>query len=192
MKNYFIFLFVSICFLFSFTSCSLVQESNNYGISNNLLFNVGLKDTKVCFTKSKSAKELYWVSVSRKIPKDDNIIEATLRELFLGPTKSEELKGIMTEIPTGTRLIKIEESEDEIVIDVSNQYTTGGGAATMQLRYLQVYKTLKKLAPQKKIYMLVEGKTLKAIGGEGLEVSQPLTKVTDYTEKYEKIEDLQP
>ena len=62
----------------------------------------------------------------------------------------------------------------------------------MQLRYLQIYKTLKKIAPFKEVYLLVDGKPVKTIGGEGLEVTQPLTKINDYTQKFEKTEGLQP
>ena len=85
-----------------------------------------------------------------------------------------------------------EESEDEVLVDLSSQYLTGGGSAAVQLKYLQIYKTLKKICPSKDIYLNVEGKSLKTIGGEGLEVTQPITKINDYTQKYEKTKDVQP
>ena len=98
----------------------------------------------------------------------------------------------MSEVPVGTRLINVEESEDDVLVDISPQYLTGGGSATMQLRYIQIYNTLKKIAPLKDIYLKVDGKVLKTIGGEGLEVTQPITKINDYTKKYEKTETVQP
>ena len=150
------------------------------------------QEVKIYFTKSKGENNIFFIPVIRKISKEDSAIDSSLKELFLGPTKNEELKGVMTEIPVGTRLIKIEESEDEILIDVSPQYLIGGGSASMQLRYLQLYKTLKDVAPNKKLYLHVDGKSVKAIGGEGLEVPQPLKGISDYTKKPEVNDGVQP
>ena len=157
-----------------------------------LPFGRNTSEVKIYFTKSKAPEELSLILVPRKVSKEDSIVSVALKELFLGPTKSEELRGIMTEIPVGTRLIKVEESEDEVLVDLSSQYLTGGGSAAVQLKYLQIYKTLKKICPSKDIYLNVEGKSLKTIGGEGLEVTQPITKINDYTQKYEKTKDVQP
>ena len=41
--------------------------------------------------------------------------------------------------------------------------------------------------------MHVDGKNIKTIGGEGLEITQPLSMINDYTEKHEEAEeDVQP
>lgn len=180
-------------FLIFLSGCSSPQNVENNGDKVGFPFDPNSKVVKVYFTKSKIPKELSLVGVSRRVSKEGSIVGASLKELFLGPTKTEELKGIMTEIPVGTRLIKIEEGGDEILVDISSQYLTGGGSAAMQLRYLQIYKTLKSVCPYKEIYLNIEGKSLKTIGGEGLEVTQPLTKIDDYTKKHEeKTEELQP
>ena len=182
MKNLRNLLF-TIGFLFFTSGCSIVQ--------NRLSFD-HYKEVKIYFTKSNKEKDVSFTPVKRKIPRGDSAVATSLHELFLGPAKNEELKGIMSEIPVGTRLINVEESDDEVLIDVSNQFITGGGAATMQLRYLQIYKTLKTIVPEKKIYLQIDGKTIKTIGGEGIEITQPLTKINDYTEKHEKTDNLQP
>lgn len=174
------------------SGCSVSQQSGDRREHGGLSFGSNLTEVKIYFTKSKAPEELSLVPVSRKVSKEDSIVGSALKELFLGPTTGEELRGVMTEIPVGTRLIKVEESEDEVLVDLSSQYLTGGGSAAMQLRYLQIYKTLKKICPLKELYLNVEGKTLKTIGGEGLEVTQPLTKINDYTKKYEKTKDVQP
>lgn len=180
--------FTILCFLILF-SFSCVRSPDN---TQDYPFGTNQRQIKIYFTKSKGPEEISFVSVPRKILKEDSVIDGALRELFLGPAKQEELRGIMTEIPIGTRLIKVEESEDEIVVDVSGQYVTGGGSATMQLRYLQLYKTLNNIAPDKKIYLLIDGKNPKTIGGEGLEVTQPLTKINDYTKINKKTGSVQP
>lgn len=188
-KKYFIALFVLTVFI---SSCSIDRDSLNKTTHSPLSFGNNSREIKVFFTKSKAKEGLLLVPVTRAVSKDDSIVSAALKELFLGPEKTEELKGLMTEVPIGTRLIKVEEGEDEVLVDISSQYLSGGGSATMQLRYLQIYKTLQSICPDKKIFLNVEGKTLKAIGGEGLEVTQPLTKIIDYTKKPKEFKDIKP
>lgn len=173
------------------TSCTHIVNSDDL-MKGKFSFSGNTRDIKIYFTKSKNPDTLSFVSVGRKVSNEYSEIDSSLKELFLGPTKKEELKGIMTEIPVGTRLIKVEESEDEILLDVSGQYLIGGGAASMQLRYLQLYKTLNEIVPGKKIFLYVDGKMIKTIGGEGLEVTQPLTKINDYTKKPKDNDGLQP
>ena len=181
---------LSAIILLAVTSCSLLIDSDQKDSGG--FFNKNVVETKVYFTKSNGPEEIFIVAVPRKISKEDSIVDGSLKELFLGPTKREEVKGIMTEIPVGTRIIKVEESNDEVLIDVSSRFLTGGGSAAMQLRYLQIYKTLKRLAPDKKIYLQIDGKNIRAIGGEGLEITQPLSKINDYTKKYDKVDGVQP
>ena len=167
------------------TACSTTSKDRSHKPKN-------MNEVKVYFTKTKEAKKLFFVPVKRFVSKEDNTVSAALRELFLGPTKKERTKGIMTEIPVGTRLIDVEEADDEVLVDVSSQLLTSGGSATVQLRYLQIYKTLSDMRPNKEFYLNVEGMTLKAIGGEGLEVKQPLAEIPDYTEEHEPTENVQP
>ncbi len=185
----------SIVFILT-TACSRTNNLQDTPTENqNPIFgeNKDLKEIKIYFTRSTNPEEIFLVPTIRKLSKDDGIISGSLKELFLGPTKEEERKGIMTEIPVGTRLINVEESSDEVLIDISNQFLIGGGSAAMQLRYLQIYKTLKRVAPHKKLFLHVDGKNIKTIGGEGLEITQPLSMINDYTEKHEEAEeDVQP
>lgn len=182
-----VFTCLMVCLL---TSCSFGEKEGNESLKTSLLGNS--KTIKIYFTKSKGSKGLSFVPVKRQVSKGDSSLNTALTELFLGPYKEEAMQGIMTEIPVGTRLIKTEEAEDEVVVDISSQFLAGGGSATMQLRYLQIYKTLSTICPGKKFYLNIDGKPLKTVGGEGLEVKQPLRKINDYTKNYEETKDLQP
>lgn len=168
-------------------------SSKNASTKKNKVSEDNLKDVKVYFVKTdKKDKSLTFIPIFRKVYKEDNSLEGSIRELLLGTTEEERKNGISSEIPDGTRLNKIVEDDDEILIDFSERFLAGGGSASVQIRYLQVYKTLEELAPGKKFFLNIEGKEPKTISGEGLEVSQPLKKIEDYTQKFEKTEDVQP
>ena len=196
-SNFYIFVFFAFILLLN-TSCSRINETineskeSNEGKSRSLFGENHKKEVRIYFTKLKGKDEILFVPVKRKIALENSFVSDALKELLLGPVKQEEVQGIMTEIPVGTRLIKVEQSEDDILVDLSSQFVTGGGSAAMQLRYLQIYKTLSSIAPQKKIYLYVDGKPIKTIGGEGLEITQPLTKINDYTKVNETNSNVQP
>lgn len=188
-SNIFIISLLIIVFLSSCTSQEKVREGN---LESDNISSHKLIEIKIYFTKSSSPQNIVLVPIKRKVLKEGSIVAESIKELFLGPTKVEEMKNIMTEIPIGTRLINLEESEDDILINISSQFLAGGGSAAMQLRYLQIYKTLKRIAPYKDIYLQVDGKVVKTIGGEGLEVAQPLTKIEDYTREFKDTKTVQP
>jgi spore germination protein GerM len=79
-------------------------------------------------------------------------------------------------IPESTKVLSSTSKNKEIRINLSQDFTKGGGSASMQGRIIQVLYTATTLEPDAKVYLSVEGKPLKYIGGEGLEVPQPMTR----------------
>lgn len=100
------------------------------------------------------------------------ILEATLKSLLDGPTN----KAFATTIPQGTKLRKVSLEADGVHVDLSKQFTTGGGSASMTGRLAQILYTASSLDPATKVWIAVEGKPLEFLGGEGVEVEQPLTR----------------
>jgi spore germination protein GerM len=148
--------------------------------SNNL-FGGAKKDdaSKVTIYFTKASKELgvVLIPVTRKIPAGKNAYETALNELFLGPTLEEKEKlELNTEIPEGSRLVKVQENEKEILIDISSQFMSGGGSESMQVRFRQLRETILTQAKGRPVYLLIDGERVKTIGGEGVEVPQPLGK----------------
>lgn len=82
-------------------------------------------------------------------------------------------------IPEGTKLLSLQIKPDEIHINLSQEFTQGGGTTSMIYRVAQVLYTATSLDPQAKVYLSVEGKQLNEdnpFGGEGLILQQPLTR----------------
>ncbi len=104
--------------------------------------------------------------------KPDQVLEAVFQSLLAGPTQGTG----STTIPKGTKLESLKVKNDEIHVNLSNEFTTGGGSTSMIGRVGQVVYTATTLNPTAKVYIDVNGKKLETLGGEGLEVEQPLTR----------------
>ncbi len=82
-----------------------------------------------------------------------------------------------TSIPANTHLRSLKmRDRRNIYIDLSQEFVTGGGTASMSARVGQVLLTATSLDPTAQVWLSVEGELLRELGGEGIEIPQPLTK----------------
>jgi spore germination protein GerM len=100
-------------------------------------------------------------------------LEAAFQSLLAGPTT--EATGSTT-IPKGTKLLGLKSENNEVHVNLSEDFTSGGGSTSMMGRVGQVVYTATTLNPKAKVYIDVNGKPLDVLGGEGVELQQPLTR----------------
>lgn len=100
------------------------------------------------------------------------VLADAFNNLLLGATDPT----LSSTIPEGTKLRSVLIENDGIHVDLSEEFTTGGGSASMTGRVAQVLYTATTLQPDAKVWIDVEGKPLEVLGGEGLELEQPMTR----------------
>lgn len=101
------------------------------------------------------------------------VLQAAFNRLLAGPTDTAT---VSSTIPEGTKLRGVKIQNDGIHVNLSEEFTTGGGSDSMTGRVAQVLYTATSLQPTAKVWIDVEGKPLEVLGGEGLELDQPLTR----------------
>ncbi|MCA1991652.1 MAG: GerMN domain-containing protein [Coleofasciculus sp. S288] len=108
------------------------------------------------------------------------ILEGAFKQLLAGPADP----AFTSTIPKGTKLREVALEPDGVHVDLSKEFTDGGGSASMTGRVAQVLYTASTLDPGAKVWIEVEGKPLEVLGGEGLMLEQPLTRET-FDENFE-------
>jgi outer membrane biosynthesis protein TonB len=102
-------------------------------------------------------------------------LKAALDQLLTSSKTSD----LTTTIPAGTRLLNLQVTETGIYVNLSREFTQGGGSTSMIGRVAQVLYTATSIEPEAKVYLSVEGQLLNEenpLGGEGIMLTEPLTR----------------
>lgn len=135
--------------------------------------------------QAEKTAEVYWlknqgnhiavVPKSLDLPNSSNqkaVLEQAFDTLLAGTTDPT----VTTTIPQGTKLRSLDVRDDGVHIDLSQEFTQGGGSASMTGRVAQILYSATSLNPDAQVWIDVEGEKLEVLGGEGLELDQPITR----------------
>lgn len=131
------------------------------------------QDASIFWLKD-NGNNLELVSQSLKISgnQPNQILEKALQILLAGPTEGTG----STTIPAGTKLLSLKQENGTIHVNLSPEFTSGGGSSSMMGRLGQIIYTATSLNPDAKVSIEVDGRKLDILGGEGVEVDQPMTR----------------
>lgn len=131
---------------------------------------------------------VYWIAYKdqeqlvlepTKIPLDslenassEEKLAAAFKRLLEGPANADKTNAI----PDKTQLNSLKLQDDGVRIDLSREFTTGGGSKSMQARLGQIVYTASSLNPKESVWISIDGEPLEVLSGEGLIVSQPMTR----------------
>ena len=126
-----------------------------------------------------------------KSVKSELVLKTALKTLFAEPPQDSNYT---TAIPQGTKLLSVKTDKLGIHLNLSKEFISGGGSASMTSRLAQVIYTAtsanngiaksEKFTPQTQpVWISVAGKPLKNLGEEGIIVNQPMTR-KDFKENF--------
>ncbi|MDJ1171352.1 GerMN domain-containing protein [Roseofilum sp. BLCC_M154] len=148
------------------TSSSILEEVQPTPSEQNTPQAYWIKDTG-------NALELVSTPVQIKsLGSSQEQLTLALKTVLESPVDPE----VSSTIPLGTTLLSLEEKSDGIHLNLSQEFTTGGGSASMTGRLGQILYTATSLDPDAPVWLSVEGEPLEYLGGEGLEIPQPMTR----------------
>lgn len=102
------------------------------------------------------------------------ILETAFERLLAGPQNPDYTTGI----PEGTKLLGLSLDKEGVRVNLSQEFVSGGGSASMTSRLAQVVYTATSSNRSDKVWISIEGKPLETLGGEGLLIGQPMTRET--------------
>jgi germination protein M len=127
----------------------------------------------------------------RTSPETPRVGTAALEALLEGPDSFEEGYGLRTAIPEGTQLLGLSIEDGIARVDLTSEFETGGGSASMQTRLAQVVYTITQFPTVKGVVFSLDGEPIDVLGGEGVIIDHPLTR-RDYAELLPAILVLSP
>ena len=140
------------------------------------LSTTGMLTLKVYFVRDEKIAPL-----SRVVPRTLAVGTAALKELVNGPTPAEAEDGISSYIPPGTGLLELSVADGVATVDLSREFSSGGGSLSMTMRLAQVVFTLTQFPTVDSVRFKLDGEPISVLGGEGVLLDRPVTR-QDYEE----------
>lgn len=126
--------------------------------------------------------------VLRQVPKTRAVGAAAMEALLDGPNDAEmgARPAMYTTIPEGTRFLGLAVDGGVATVNLSKEFESGGGSASVLGRLAQVVYTLTQFPTVKSVLFQIDGQRVTVFGGEGVVLDQPVGRA-DYTDQLPAI-----
>jgi sporulation and spore germination protein/immunoglobulin-like protein involved in spore germination len=114
--------------------------------------------------------------VERTQAATERIGTAALEALLAGPDGQEQAAAVGSQVPAGTKLLGLTVADGVASVDLTSEYESGGGSASMNMRIAQIVYTLTQFPTVKGVLFELDGRRVDVLGGEGVVVDQPITR----------------
>jgi spore germination protein GerM len=155
---------------------SIVENPTKVNPANSQRGNIGKERTAEIYLLKDTGKNFELVALPVEVTatkdKPNEFLEAAFNSLLTAKSDGDT----SSVIPSGTKILDVKVENDAVRVDLSNEFTSGGGSASIAGRVGQVVYTATSLNNNARVYINVNGKELDVLGGEGLELEQPLTR----------------
>ena len=120
--------------------------------------------------------------VLREIPKTQAVATAAIKALLAGPnaTETNTRPAFYTTVPDGTRLLGLSITGGVATINLSKEFASGGGSASILGRLAQVVYTLTQFPTVDGVRFQLDGAPVTVFGGEGVVLDHPVGRADYY------------
>jgi len=119
------------------------------------------------------------VAVLREVAGTKSVATAAVNALLAGPTSGETARSITTAVPDGSKLLHLSIDGGVATVDLSAEFESGGGSASVMTRLGQMVYTLTQFPTVKSVVFQIEGVTRTTFSSEGVVLDKPVTRA-DY------------
>jgi germination protein M len=126
--------------------------------------------------------------VLREVPKTQAVATAAMRQLLRGPSEAQlaARPAMYTTIPDGTRLLGLAIKNGVATVNLSREFESGGGSASILGRLAQVVYTLTQFSTVDKVLFELDGEPVTVFSGEGVVLDHPVGRA-DYRDQLPAI-----
>ena len=114
------------------------------------------------------------VAVLRSVPGTKAVATAAVNALLAGPTTAEAGRSITTAVPDGSQLLGLTIDGGVATVNLSKEFESGGGSASVQTRLGQIVYTLTQFPTVKSVVFQIEGVTSTTFSSEGVVLDKPV------------------
>lgn len=107
---------------------------------------------------------------------EEALAAEALRAVLAGPSRVERSRGLTGEIPAGTTLRAVTISRGVATVDLGVAFAQGGGSSSILGRVWQIVYTATQFPGASSVQLLIGGRRVDTLGGEGLLVGAPLRR----------------
>ncbi len=120
--------------------------------------------------------------VLREVPETKAVATAAMNALLAGPNSTElgARPAFYTTIPDGTRLLDLSISNGVATVDLTKEFASGGGSASLLGRLAQVVYTLTQFSTVDTVLFQLDGQPVTVFGGEGVILDHPVGRSDFY------------
>lgn len=116
------------------------------------------------------------VPVLREVAQTQAVATAAMHGLLAGPTPAERgaSPAVSTSVPDGTRLLGLSISNRVATVNLSAEFASGGGSASMFGRLAQVVYTVTQFSTVDSVLLKLDGQPVTTFSGEGIVLDRAL------------------
>jgi spore germination protein GerM len=118
-------------------------------------------------------------AASRVLPRTQEVGAAAMKALLEGPTDVEKQGGMVSSVPKGTTFLGLDIENGIATVDLSKEYSSGGGSLSMMMRLAEVVFTLTQFPTVEGVNFKLDGELIDVLGGEGIIIDHPMSRA-DY------------